>query len=386
MLNAENVDELSELDAPVLTAYLNIQPPEPARHRLTPLTYSWLRKQGKMLLEKVNPRVQPDVRGQLARIEQFLHKQKPSEKALLILAGPRIWGAISLPVAVQNELVWGRPALTQLRMALDRARTDYIVVLDRKRARVFQCARNEMTALFDQSFSIDSSHWKRKTSGHVTVERTETMRGSQRDAYEDRIDAQYNRFLRQVAKKCGALCAVPNDSMLFIVGDPRLAKAIESKLPPLLRVRAQHIPCDAARLPWPRLQTRLKQEVARLRQKHETDLVGKALDDAQHVVVGIDETVAQIQKGRVGTLLLSDHLNGEIRECPECGLMDRSADPVCPVCRRERRPVDLREAVLDMARSNKTNVRVISGEASNRLEQAGGMAGWLRGRTQSELR
>ncbi len=386
MLNAEDVSKFSELDEPVLTAYLNMQPFEPARHRLTPPITAWLRKESKALLEKVSSRTRADAREQIARVEQFLSKQKPRQRALMILAGPNVWKAVRLPFAVENELVWGRPALVQIEIALSRSTTDYIVVLDRKQARFFRYADDEMTELFNQSFAIHSSHWKRKTSAHVNAEPAETTRGSQRDAYERRIDAQYNRLLRQVAKKCTALCRTANDSMLFLVGDFRLAKGIESRLPECLRARTQHIPCDAARLSSPRLHVRFKQEIAGLRQKHEAEIVSKALDDAEHAVVGVDETFAQLQHGRVGTVLLSDHLNGEMRECPECGQMNRSSDPVCSVCHRERRSLDLREAVLDLARSKNADVRVISGEASNRLDDAGGIAGWLRGRTQSELR
>src|SRR5690348_15972909 len=57
MLNAESVAKLSELDAPLLTAYLNRQPSEPSRHQLHPETLAWMKRHGRALVEKVSPSI-----------------------------------------------------------------------------------------------------------------------------------------------------------------------------------------------------------------------------------------------------------------------------------------------------------------------------------------
>jgi hypothetical protein len=385
MLNTDSVTKLSELDAPLLTAYLNMQPSELSRHRLTSQISNWVRRKGKALVEEVSPKVRSAVREQLARIDGFLAERKPDEDALLILAGPDVWKAIPLPGPVENELTWGKPSLTQLYMGVNGTESDCIVVLDRKGVRFFDYNGHEMKQMFDQSFVIDSSQWKKKGS-YVTAEKAETTRGSQRDAYERRIDAQYRRFLRQLAKKCTALCSVRNNSMLFIVGEPRFTKAIEKPLEASFPERVRWIRHDAGRLSLPRLRALLKKEIDEFRESYDAELIDEVLRYGQHATLGIDETLAQLQKGRIRSLLLSDLLSGVIRECAECGQFDRSADPICSVCHRERRSVDLRQAIMELAQSHDTKVRVISGKASERLNEVGGLAGWLRDRTQSELR
>lgn len=384
MLNAESVATLSELDAPLLTAYLNRQPSEPSRHQLHPETLAWMKRHGKALVEKVSPGMRSAVREQLARIDNFLAERKPGGKALLILAGPAVWKAIPLQDSVENELAWGKPALMQLQVAIGRRKLDCVVVLNRKRARFLDYSDEGMNELFDLSFAIDSSQWKKKGS-YVTVERTETTRGSQHDAYEHRVDARYKHFLRQVAKRCAALCKVRTKNLLILVGEPRFVKEVEKALPVALAGRVQSVLRDVGSLSLPKLHGMLKQEIGRFRQKSDEELVGTILRHRQRATVGIDETIAQLQKGRIRALLLSDRLNGVIHECPKCGQFDRAADPICSVCHRERRSVDLRQAILQLARSHDTDIHVIS-EPSHQLDEVGGLAGSLRDRTQSELR
>ncbi len=274
----------------------------------------------------------------------------------------------------------------QSRSTADRTQIDYVLVLDRKRARLFRFTCDEMRQFFEQEFAVDFSQWKKKSLGHVTSERTETMRGSQRDAYEHRIEVQYRRFCDEVAKKIAGLCVDLNSSMLFLVGDKRLTSEVQEKMPAPFYDRVMLVPLDLAGLPAPELHQHLQHAILESREKCENDLVRRLLSDSQHTVIGIDETLAQIQKGRVRTILLTDNLHGDIRECPGCGLMSRSADPVCPDCRKQRRLLDLRAAILELARINKAGVHIVSGAASNQLDEAGGLGGWLRGRTQAQLR
>jgi len=80
----------------------------------------------------------------------------------------------------------------------------------------------------------------------------------------------------------------------------------------------------------------------------------------------------------VRTLIIARGLNPTLQECVQCGWTDRSADPVCPVCRGARRDVTFEEVLPGLLRKQEAQIEVVSGEAAERLKAMDGMAAWLR--------
>jgi len=386
MLSKAIVDSLLELNSPVLTVYLNTQSQEPSAHGLTSRQSLWLAQEAKRLFDTLLPEEQATFQQQVERTLAFLGDRASEEQALLILASPSEWRVLPLPLKVENELHWGRSALSQLEMLLDENKPHCVVVLDRKAARFFRYWLGGMYELSKQTFDIDISRWKRKDQGHVVGQNVQKARGSQRDVFEHRVDAQYKRFCREVAHEAKHLCDVENLDMVFLVGSKRLTEPIRAEFPKAFRKRLVSIEEDLGQLPLSGLQIRLKEKISRALEKEQLALITKLVDDPRHSVLGVDETLAQLQKGKVRTLVFSDHLTGTLHECIECGWIDRSSDPVCSVCGRERRTADLRDVLFNSARSANTDVAVVTGGAATKLNELGGVGGWLRGRTQAELR
>jgi hypothetical protein len=376
----------SELPSPVLTAYLNVQSPEPSTHRPGAEYSIWLEEEAKRLIETVPPTEQEVFRQQVARTEEFLRERISREKALVILAGSTVWESMPFQLPIENELHWGRPALTQLQWLFSENKSYCVVVLDRKGARFFRYGLGEMQELFQQIFEIDISQWKKKELGHVTGQGVHKTRGSQRDTYQHRMDAQYKRLCRKTATYVQKLCQSDKLRTAFLVGSDRLTEPVEASLPKQFRQHVVLINEDLGGLPLDELQEYLKPRIAEWQGKEELALVTRLLQDERTAVTGVDETLAQLQKSRLRTMVVADHLTGILHECIECGWTDRSADPVCSVCGRERKKVELRGVVHDLARSTGTEIEVVSGAAAIKLNQAGGMGGWLKGRTQAQLR
>lgn len=386
MLDKNIVSLLSELTSPVLTVYLNTQPADPSVHALTQRDSLWLNEEGKRILESVHPREQRIFREQIERIDRFTTERLPEEQALLILAGDSIWRVVSLPLGVENEMHWGRPALSQLEMLLDENKPHCVVVMDKKGARFFRYWLGEMRQLAQRRFEIDFAKWKKKDMGIVAGQDVKKTRGSQRDVFEHRVEAQYKRLCREAASDVERLCHSEQLDMIFVVGSKRLAQPFEASLAKGVRARVVSIEADLGQLPLSKLQGRLKSKIAASQENRQLALVKELANDGRHSVLGIDETLTQLQKGKLRTLVLPRHLNGTLHECIECGWMNRSADPVCPACGRELRSADLRDALFASARQANTDISVVAGGAENKLTELGGIGGWLRGRTQAELR
>jgi peptide subunit release factor 1 (eRF1) len=102
------------------------------------------------------------------------------------------------------------------------------------------------------------------------------------------------------------------------------------------------------------------------------------LGDSRAVVIGIDETLVQLQQGRIRNLAVVKGLDGSLKQCVQCAWVDRTQDPACPACGGERQAVRLREVLPLLARRYNVSVEVVSGEAARRLQEAGGMGAWLR--------
>jgi rubrerythrin len=385
-INARFVESLTELLGPVLTVYLNTLPPDASTQPLAKESEVWIKHQAKELAKTLSEKEQKRFWRQVERIEEFLAKHKQQEKALVIVAGPGAWQAVPLRTAVENEIYWGPAAITQLVWMLNENRPHCVVALDRKGARFFRYWTGELTKLAEHTFAVDMSQWKEKDLGHVSIDGMKKARGSQRDTYERRVDAQYKKMCRETAAEARKLCEKEKLEAIFIVGSDRLTHPIEAEFPKQFRERVVRIKEDFGGLPLPELQQRLGPTIAAWERQDEKEMVKHLLADERKAVVGMDETLAQLQKGKMRTLVLARSVHGDLHECIECGWMDRSADPVCPVCGRERKAVELRDMLPKLARSNNTGIEVVSGAAAEQLAQAGGMGGWLRGRTQAQLR
>lgn len=372
------IEEISRLSGPVLTAFLNTQPAEPARHLPVPASITWLKEAAKSLEPNLAAAEQVLFREQLNRIEEFLRDRHPHEKSVAVFAGRNAWQFVPLQVAVNNDLRWGAPAVSQLLWLVDEHRPHCIVVVDRTGARFFRYQLRELLELEEKKFTIDISQWKMKDLGHVTGQRVHKTRGSQRDAFDHRVEAQYERLCRQAAHQAGAICAREKLQAIFLVGKDHLIELIEKDFPKELRHRVTLIKEDLGRSSVHELQNRLEPEIEKWEGQHEKALVDSLLISERGTVIEAEEALAKLQQGKVRLLVVARDFNPNLRQCMVCGWTDRSADPACPKCGATRRLAALQDVLPGLARKHNVDLEVVSGSAEKRLREAGGMGGWLR--------
>ena len=197
--------------------------------------------------------------------------------------------------------------------------------------------------------------------------------------YEHHVDAQYAHYQKQIAKDVDRWCAAEHLNTLFLVGLVEMAKGIRKELPPALREKTIVIEKD---LVWVESRSELEKRIEPFVEKHERErkvvLMDSLLGDSRAVVLGIDETLVQLQQGRIRNLAVVKGLDGSLQQCLKCSWADRTQDPACPACGGEREVVRLREVLPQLARRYSVSVEVVTGEAARRLQGAGGMGAWLR--------
>jgi Bacterial archaeo-eukaryotic release factor family 10 len=378
MLTMSQLESLSQLPSPLLTAYVRTVSVEASLHGATPEYLAWLKDESRPVAESLSPTEQELFRKQLDRVEEFLRQRQPHERSLVIFAGPAVWEIASLQREVQNELHWGKPALTQLLWLASEHKPYGIVAVDHAGARFFHYWLGEMVEYKETKFAVDISQWKKEELGHVTGQGVRKTRGSQREVFRNRMEGQYARLCRETAQQAAVFCTKKVLTAVFLVGLDRLIRPMEAAFPRGFRQPIVLIDQDLARITLLELQKHLEPQIASWERTREAELVTGVAGKERGTIAGFDETLAHLQKGKIRTLVLARGLNADLRECVQCGWMDRSADPICSVCGSKRRTVTLRDALPELARRHQVEIDVVTGDAAERLKKVEGMGAWLR--------
>ena len=286
-----------------------------------------------------------------------------------------IISAISSCVSVS---VTFKPKLDSLLPVLNAHRSYGVVVMDHMAARYFALAQAELRLLGTKQFEIDVSQWKRKDQGRIGTERMQKSRGPLRDLYERHVEAQYKRRCHQVADETAAIAKKHGFDGLFLVGPDRLVQALRGKIPhPLVRstVLVQE---NLGWTPPKELQRRLQPLVDYYQQEQQLSAVKLLQTSDRAAVTNRDEVLAQLQNGRIRTLLVARDLELALPQCPKCGLANRATDRVCVDCGEVRQEISLGELLAKVLATGNTNVEFVNGEAAQLLLRTGGLGGWLR--------
>jgi hypothetical protein len=386
MFTMKQLESLSQLSSPLLTAYVSTTPVEAFLHGPVSEYMTWLKDESRPIAENLSPAEKELFLKQLDRIEEFLRQREPHGRSLVIFAGPSAWEIVSLQQAVQNELHWGNPALTQLVWLASEHRPCGIIVVDHAGARFFHYWLGEIVEYEEMKFAVDISQWKKKELSHVVDGGSKNRlgripaggRGAQRDDFKKRMESQYARLCREVAQQAAHLYTSEDLAAVFLVGLDKLIKPIEAKFLQSFRKPIVLFDQDLARVTPLELRKHLEPLIADWERRHEAELVAAVTSEERGTVAGFDETLADLQKGKIRALVVGRGLDATLRQCVQCGWTDRSEDPVCSACGGDRRTVTLRDILPDMARRQQIEINVVSDKAAEHLKVAGGMAGWLR--------
>ena len=380
MLTPSLIRSLPEFPSPILTVYLDTNVAKTGSRGLTVPTAPYiarLESHVKLLAPTVPREDQEVFQAQVERIDTYLRSHPLQQRGVAIFAGPHAWELLPLQVDTEDEVRWGAPALAQLFWLLDEHRPYGVVLVGRKRAQFFLWWLGELLELEEREFRLEES--KEKEMGPVARPGVRMSRGTNRDVFEHHVGAQYAHFDREIAAQVGRWRDAESLDAVFLVGSSDMVRDIQKELPQALREEVVLVEEDLGWMPRAELQERIAPIVVSHERERESRLVDDVLGSERGVAIGIDETLARLQQGRIRRLVVVKGFNGNLHQCVRCGQVDRTADPVCPVCNSERRTVTLREILPGLGRRHQVAVEVVAGEAAQKLQEAGGMAAWLRG-------
>ncbi len=377
MLSNAFLESLSQFSPPLLTAYVRTTPEEASLQGTEPRYLHFVKEQGKSVAQDLPSDEQVLFSKELERVTEFLSQPK-SHGSLVIFAGPSVWQVVPLQVEVKDELSWGKPSLSQLVWLTGEHKQYGIVEIDHKRARFFRYFLGELAEGPKKTFGIDISGWRQKDLGKVTSEGMSITHGTQRDVFDKRLEYQYVRLCRETAQQAAAYFANNHLAAIFLVGPDKLTAAVEAKFPRIFRLPFIRDDQDLARVSPPELLKHLEPRIADWEREHQKALVNALTEDTRGAILGFEETLLQLQRGMVRTLVLARDFDPVLHYCSECSWKGRCADRVCPVCEGAVGNTTLRDVLPELLLKHAVELEILSDEPAERLKQMGGMAGWLR--------
>ena len=102
MFTMKQLESLSQLSSPLLTAYVRTSPVEASLHGPVHEYMTWLRDESRPVAENLSPTEQELFLKQLDRVEEFLRQREPHERSFVIFAGPSVWEIVSWQSELQN--------------------------------------------------------------------------------------------------------------------------------------------------------------------------------------------------------------------------------------------------------------------------------------------
>lgn len=376
---AARIPRLAHLPAPVLTAYLDTNPANPKNQNTPPGYAIWLKSSVRELADGLSPEARKLVRQQRKRVESYLDGLTSVSRGLVLFAGPDVWEELRLQVPVHNELHWGKPSLQQMAWVLNAHRARGVVAIDRDGASFFRFWLGEVIEDKEDAFSVDRSSWRIPHLVGPATPGVHKRRGVQRDRVASRTDAQRRRFAAALARRIARWSKREQVSPVILVGERQQIGLVLAAIPEKSRGSVALAPRIISRDSPSRIQQQLEPVLEQWEQEYEKRTVKEliAAHDPARAVLGIDETLEQLQRGRVRELVVARGFKGSARQCMNCGWVSRTADSVCPLCGGQRRSRTLRTVVPELASAFGVPMEIVSGDAAQRLDKVGGVGAWL---------
>jgi hypothetical protein len=378
MLDIARIRSLPRLAAPVLSAYLDTNPAT-ARNQSSPPGYlAWLKARARAIDGGVPVAERPAFRGHVRRLERHLGSHPPRDRAVVAFSGQDTWEHLALQVKVEDELSWGPPALKQLFWLLDEHHPSGAVVVSRSGARFLRTWLGETVEEEGEGFAVDRSAWRTKHLVGPSHGGVAKRRGVQRDRFNRRMTVQLGRFARGLSARIRRWAEQHELRPVVLAGPAEMVEAIFAEMPETFRERVALVRDNLSRLSPPKLQARLGPELDRWMRAYEAAQVEALIGEgSRRAVVGLDDTLARLQEGRVRELVIARGIGGTVWQCERCGRAGRSADRLCPSCGGARHRMPVRVVIPELARRHGVSVEVVAGRAASRLRETGGVGAWL---------
>ncbi|WP_214319505.1 VLRF1 family aeRF1-type release factor [Nonomuraea sediminis] len=248
-----------------------------------------------------------------------------------------------------------------------------VVVVSRDGLRLVDYRQGVAEDISRVTFELDTDDWRTmRGPGSPAVSQ---QVANQVDKFHRRIDDNLNRFLHtqapQVAERAGKL----GWTDVLLVGDARLTETLAAALHPMHVVQVDTI---IDNLPAGEVVRHVSDQLAEARARRDQALVSRVKDAALsggRGVLGLNQTLALLNEGRVERLLLDESGQWRGGSGPDGYLYGAGETPDGVEVIDEP---DLGERMIERALESSAEVTILTGEAAADLADYNGVAALLR--------
>jgi peptide chain release factor subunit 1 len=280
-----------------------------------------------------------------ARLEKWIDGQfNEANKGVAIFAAlDGAWfEALQLPLPVRNRLIIAdRPAVGPLTEVLGTARRYGLMLVDRERLRMLAFYMNEL--ITEEAVT---------TEPYPTAHDVKAGGFAARD-HQKRKEEEARQFFREFAGHVDAFDRRHDPLRWILIGTDDNRSAFVDFLPNSVAAKVVHEAHASMESTPAQLLERLAPffEEDALRERAEViERVRDRVRNRHFAIAGINDTLEQLQEGKVDTLVVARDLEHEGVQCTACKFYLLRRDGTCPYCGGELRDgVDLVESMLRMA-------------------------------------
>ncbi len=362
MMQEQDLQELAELitdNEPVLSLYLNLD-----RHNRSGDEHKLPLRQ---LLAQAAEQgaAAPDIE----RIERFFESEfdrQGRSVACFSCQARKFWRAFPLLVPVQNAVYVGRrPYIKPLSDLFDNYESFAVIMVDREGARILNY---RLGALADTAGTL-GAEVKRHRQGGLAAQKLQ--RNEDQEALHNLRDSA-EWAAEYLAQQHVARAVISGTDENLAAFKTQMPRALADKVVGAINLDVNASPAEA----WERAY-----EVAQASQKEqEADLLEQVITLAHKGgagALGLEDTLAALQQGRVYQLLVDPALRRPGAQCAHCGAVVVENLEACPYCAGKLRPSgDVVNLAVHAAVD--AGVKVSALEPNTRLAEVGQIAAVLR--------
>jgi peptide chain release factor subunit 1 len=326
---------------PVLSVYLNTQwRDQHQRERAIIFLERHLRQA--QALEPETPEALESLTRDLDRLtqwsQQHLHNTGESAMpgvALFACAGADLWIELPAPVPFEDEFtIADRPMLRQLARLDDDYTNALLVLVDSRTARVYEVVLGGFLAEVDFASDVPGRH---KQGGWAQAR------------YQRHVKEHVDRHHKEVAAYVASYMQSHPHTQLLVSGPTEIVANFRQWLPPSLQAQV----IETASLAMHDDRQRILEVARDALQRHEREVelatVERLLNGAAAgglATVGLQETLAAVNTGRVHQLVLQRDFQVRGGRCLNCSNLSEDLPGQCSVCGGEVSAVELGEAMV----------------------------------------
>jgi peptide chain release factor subunit 1 len=371
----------------VLSVSLDVDPAKPEHQTVRPAYVIHLKNAIRDILDGLPKRRRKEVAPVAAQVLSSVETMRPEGRGLAVFAAPGLWRQQFFPFPLTTRISYGRPDVMPLLWSVDEYEPYAILVVDSEHARVLVAYLGSAAVMEQDALVLDTSEWRFTAGRQPSFTRatgTGAGRGAQRDTFDARVDDHVRRFWLGAADAAARWLDDLQIDRLILAGPDEATAAVRDALPNRAQTKVVATVPMAADLTLPEIRERTLDAALQSERSREEELIAAVLTQTSSPagsVLGVDATLAALQRGEVMIVIVDRNLDGTVGRCRRCGYVTPKPRQRCEVCRGKVEQVTFPQVLPLLARRGGAELELVGRESAGALRALGGLAAVLRFRS-----